>query len=501
MGGIILEQDEKKSPNGELIENVNNEEISSTELIIGEKETALDANITATSSFDESTAQKTALEAELANESSKINTTAENMSLDKVKKSFKFEVPIEELYDKNGDVKTLDENKEIEQVEENPLPDKKAKKAKKRERTKRRGCLNAIIYTILILALSVTIAFFGLSAAADMLGIGKTDSRVDVTIPAGASTLEIATILKKESVINNDYAFRIYVKLKKESGFKEGTYTLNSNMGYDDIISILKNPAKNKLLVHVTIPEGKTMQQIGLILEKAGVCTQQEFLTDVETQLGGYKFANDALIPKNKEGRFYRYEGYLFPDTYDMYQGSTGKSAAQKMFTNFDKKFDATLSARAVEIGMTTDEVITLASIIQAEAGNIKEMSKVSSVFHNRLTNGVKENGNRKLLQSDVTIFYGKRDITTALQQLSQADTKIASAYNTYINEGLPPGPICNPGLDAINAALSLEPSNNYYFVSDPNGVYYYAETYTIHQANVKKAMKIGTARGTNVYK
>ena len=493
-----MEQDEKKSPNGELIENVNNEEISSTELIIGEKETALDANITATSSFDESTAQKTALEVELANEGLEINTTDENMTLDKVKKSFIFEVPIEELYDKNGDVKNLNENKEIEQVVEDPLLDKKAKKARKRERTKRRGCVNAIIYTLLILGLSVAIAFFGLSAAADMLGIGKSDRRVDVTIPSGANALDIATILKKDAVINNDYAFRIYVKLKKESGFKEGTYTLNSNMGYDDIIAILKNPAKNKLLVHVTIPEGKTMQQIGQILEKAGVCTQQEFLTDVEA--GGYKFTNDALIPNDKN-RFYRYEGYLFPDTYDMYQGSTGKSAAQKMLTNFDKKFDATLSARAKEIGMTIDQVITLASIIQAEAGKLDEMKRVSSVFHNRLTNGVKENGNRKLLQSDVTIFYGKRDITNGLKQLTQADTKIVSAYNTYINEGLPPGPICNPGLDAINAALNPEPSNNYYFVSDPKGIYYYAQTYSQHLVNVKKAMKSGTVRGTNVDK
>ena len=125
-------------------------------------------------------------------------------------------------------------------------------------------------------------------------------------------------------------------------------------------------------------------------------------------------------------------------------------------------------------------------------------MATVSSVFHNRLTNGVKEAGGAKLLQSDATVFYVTNDIQPILEQSS---TQIASAYNTYLHQGLPPGPICNPGMDAINAALYPASTNYYYFVTDSNGDYYYASTYSQHVANVKKALQSNAATGTDVYK
>ncbi|MFO7161298.1 MAG: endolytic transglycosylase MltG, partial [[Clostridium] cellulosi] len=180
---------------------------------------------------------------------------------------------------------------------------------------------------------------------------------------------------------------------------------------------------------------------------------------------------------------------------YEFYVDQAPDAVVKKMLKNFETRFDESFRKATQASGMTVDEVITLASIIQAESSNKDQMAKVSSVFHNRLKNGV--NG-KKLLQSDATIFYATRDIEPILPVNS---TNIASAYNTYKHEGLPPGPICNPGLAAIDAALSPADTKYYYFVTDKNGNYYYAETFAKHLVNVRKAENTGKAGGTNVTK
>lgn len=357
-----------------------------------------------------------------------------------------------------------------------------------------RGCLRAAIYGITVTAFSALLAIGILLAACDIFGVLKTDRKIDVKIPNGATAAQIASVLQKDGVIRFAPVFHVYAHFTKASGFHPGIYTLNSSMGYETIISTLKNAANNQQLVKVTIPEGKTMQQIGQILEANKVCSSQDFLTVVEA--GGFNFPLASQIPTTST-RFYKYEGYLFPDTYELYQNSSGKTAAQKMLTNFTEKFDSSMRQKASSMGFTVDQAVTLASIVQTESGKTTEMGKVASVFENRLKNGVKDNGGKRFLQSDATIFYVLRNIKPVL---SQSDTTISSAYNTYKVEGLPPGPICNPGLDAIKAVLNPESTNYYYFVSDSSGNYYYAATYAEHQKNVKKAMKTGSAKGTNVY-
>jgi UPF0755 protein len=395
----------------------------------------------------------------------------------KPKKDFRFSKSIDELYD--------EKSSEEEDINTN---DKGSKKAAKKK-PKKRGRLMAVLYTVLVVAIAGVLAAFALSCFIDMSAIGKADRAINgVTIPKSASVAQIADTLKKDGVIDNNIAFRLYVKFKHESGFQY------SDMSYDDIITELRKPAAQRVEVKVTIPEGKTLQQIDQILTAKNVCTQGEFIAAVEK--GGFKFTYDSQVPNNKN-RFYKYEGYLFPDTYDFYVGSTGKEAAQKFFDNFDVKFTPAMQARAQAIGMTVDQVITLASIIQAEAGPA-QMADVSSVFHNRLANGLKDDGGKKFLQSDATIFYATKDIQPVL---AQASTEYASAYNTYKHEGLPPGPICNPGMDAINAALNPANTTYYYFVTDNNGDYLYASTYTQHAKNVQRALQTNEARGTDVYK
>ncbi|MBR5872694.1 MAG: endolytic transglycosylase MltG, partial [Oscillospiraceae bacterium] len=179
------------------------------------------------------------------------------------------------------------------------------------------------------------------------------------------------------------------------------------------------------------------------------------------------------------------WEGYLFPDTYEFYTNSSPRSVIAKFIDNFNNKITAEYYERMQELGMTLDELITLASIIQSEAAYMDDMEKVSSAFHNRLAPG----SGLPYLQSDVTYFYYTENIEPFVDDEELSD-KYLSAYYTYPNykAGLPVGPICNPGLNAIKAALYPANTNYYYFVTDFDGNFYYAATLSEHETNIIKA-------------
>lgn len=226
----------------------------------------------------------------------------------------------------------------------------------------------------------------------------------------------------------------------------------------------------------LTFPEGYTAYDIAVKLEESNVCSKEEFLTLVNTLNEGDLFYGDI---DNAAGRPFKLEGYIFPDTYEFYLNSSAQSVLDKFLSNADAKFSDEYRARAEELGMTMDEVITLASIIQKESGAESEMRKVSSVFHNRL----KSDGYPKL-QSDVTIQY----IENTVKPYYNDTDEYNDTYNTYKCNGLPTGAICNPGRAAIEAALYPENTDYYYFVTDNNGNYYYASTFAEHQKNCDKA-------------
>ena len=359
----------------------------------------------------------------------------------------------------------------------------------------RKHTLVSVIITMVIIAITGLVAVFLISAFIDYTALNRADKKINIDIPKNSSVVIIAGKLKSAGVIDNQIAFRLYAKLRHVSGLQYGTYTLNTDMSYDEVISELKKSAAKRETVKITIPEGKTLQWIDQKLADSKVCEKNELIE--ACQKSGLKFAFNSQIPAGND-RLYRYEGYLFPDTYYFYTNWTGKAAVQKMLDNFTLKFDDNLKARASEMGMTVDQAVTLASIIQAETGNVKQMSHVSSVFHNRIKNGVAAAGGKKLLQSDATIYYITKENAVFLQQ---ASTNVNSPYNTYTHEGLTPGPICNPGMDAIHAALYPDDTNDYYFVTDSNSNYYYASTYSQHSANVRKALRTNAAGGTDVYK
>lgn len=227
-------------------------------------------------------------------------------------------------------------------------------------------------------------------------------------------------------------------------------------------------------VVTVMFPEGTSVSQIALMLEENGVCSASDFMAEANNPLNleGFSFS----IP-NPDERGFLLEGYLFPDTYEFYRNESASSAIKRFLKNAESKFDAQIREECDKLGFTLDEILTLASIIQEEAGNPSEMYKVSSVIHNRL-----QSKKFPRLQCDVATFYLRDYVKPYVDEVRYEE--LIGLYNTYHCEDLPSGPITNMGIDAVKAALFPERSDWYYFVTDSDGVYYYAETWSEHLEN-----------------
>lgn len=375
--------------------------------------------------------------------------------------------------DPNAPVRLLDEEEEIA---------KPKKKVGKKEKNLT-SCMGGLLYIVSILAVSCVLACIIIISVLDMLAINKSSEQVDVTIPQGASTKQIATILHENDLISHPFIFRVFSKFTHSDGsYQSGVFTLAPKDGYQGIIRSLQSMGE-RATVDVTVPEGLNVLQIGNLLEENGVCTSADFLKALkEGDFSDYDFVKN--IPEIGSGtdhpyRIYRLEGYLFPDTYTFYQECSAETVICKFFDNFETKLDTSLKAAFKAAGLSVDEAVTLASIVQHEADNATDMTKVSRVFHNRL-NDLSE---YPYLQSDVTTEYAGHFI----QNVSQ-DNETFKAYSTYDCVGLPTGPICNPGISALDAVANpckdSDVINCYYFATDLSvepTVTYYSETYSEH--------------------
>ena len=342
----------------------------------------------------------------------------------------------------------------------------------------------AMLCVLVVLALSGFFAIFLLESANDLLGFNKADAQIEVVIPQEAQLGDISSILSEEGVISQPLTFQIYAKLRKMAdSFQPGTYLLNSNMSYDEIMLALKNATNVTETIRLTFPEGMSLYEIAQMLEENKVCDAQAFIDVLQTGDFDYEFIQ--MLPDD-ELRFYRLEGYIFPDTYDFFIGEKPISVAKKFLDAFNARVTSDLYDRMRDLNMTLDEAITLASIIQKEASNSEQMYMVSSVFHNRLERAEFPS---RMLQSDVTINYVENFIKPRLDITNQP---MYDAYNTYVCTGLPVGPICSPGLDAIDAALYPDTSDYFYFLTDKEGRYYYAQTGDEHYRNEREAESAG---------
>lgn len=224
--------------------------------------------------------------------------------------------------------------------------------------------------------------------------------------------------------------------------------------------------------VRIVIPEGFTVTQIAERLEANKVCKKADFLKMVNE----YDFSYYPLVSKidNVSKRAFKLEGYLFPNTYEFYRYMKPQDAIGILL----RGAEANIGDKYKYSGMSTDDIITLASIIEDEAGKKSEMAKVSFVFHNRLKSGMK-------LQADATIFFVEDSIKP---NITGDKNRYNELYNTYKTKALPVGPIGNPGKNALNAAVNPADTDYFYFVTDKNGKYYYAVTFEEHLANCEKA-------------
>lgn len=344
-----------------------------------------------------------------------------------------------------------------------------------------------IIGVIAVLAVCLAALIY---IGCDFLGIGIGKGKnITLEVEKGSSTTAIVNELKESGAINCPFAFRVYSRLKGYDGmYKYGKYEFKNDVGYSAIADKLMYEGEKAETVTVTIPEGTGINDytknvngekvvvpgIATLLEKKGVCTKEDFLG----ALNSAELTSELLKGSNKEEAYYALEGYLFPDTYNFYAYDSkecAKLAVERMIKQTEAKLTEDIYKKAEAKGYSINEILTMASIIQMEAGNnTSEMKDVAAVFYNRLDASASAT-----LGSSPTCYYG--------DSFEEDDGR----YNTYNIKGLPPGPLCSPGIEAINAAL--EPTKNspyYFFVTDSKGNFYFHKTIEEQNATINKLKK-----------
>jgi len=300
---------------------------------------------------------------------------------------------------------------------------------------------------------------------------------VRVDIPSGASLSEIAERLATAGVIRHPFVFRHYgAAAQFDRQVRPGEYEFVAGEPYRRILERLREG--DIIQIKVTIPEGRTRREIAAILHRRLGIDPAEFLRVTE----------DPELLREHAIRSPTFEGYLYPETYFFPTRTTAQDALETMLQRFFTAWTPTHEERARRIGMTREQVLTLASIIEGEALLDAERPRISAVYHNRLRRDM-------LLQADPTVLYALGGIR---RRVFYSDLLTASPYNTYVNRGLPPGPICNPGLQSIEAALSPAPGiNDIYFVAanDGSGRHVFSRTLTEHLAAKRGADRRSEAR------
>lgn len=360
--------------------------------------------------------------------------------------------------------------------------------------------LKAVIYIMSILVISGFLSYFAITAGNDIFAFVKEDTEVSVTIEEGTDIKALGAKLADEGVIKYPRVFSFYAKLRKKDNvaLQAGEYTVSPMMNYDSLIAAFaKSNAAERTTVVVTIPEGYTVDQIiDTLVGKYGLSSEKELKDAIENYDYDYWFVKRLETDKPRYGRKYRLEGYLYPDTYYYFSDSSASAIIYKMLDNFDKKVkdifrgDKTVPGNNYiekidylcgNFGLSFDDIVTIASMVQMEGKYTTEFGTISSVFHNRLKNPSVTNGK---LESDATLQYL---LDKRTEHLTEEHKQIDSPYNTYLYEGLPPGAISNPAQTALIYALYPDDTKYYFFVAGKDGYSLFARTYKEHKQNIAK--------------
>lgn len=332
---------------------------------------------------------------------------------------------------------------------------------------KKKNNLSSFIIAVLVLVLAAVIVFFGYQFVnKEISGDRNINSEAIVYIKDNSDQYTTGQELLLNEIISNETIWSMWMDKHYPSfKYQGGEYYLNSHMSYEEIAQKLKNPDVTHKSVKVCIPEGYNIFKIASTLEENGVCSAKDFL-DACTDKSKYDYSFISEIPDSATIA-YPLEGFLFPATYDFEENENAVSVVDKMLSAFADRITQSWRDYCAENNMTMYELLTLASVVEKETLGEGVAQRIASVFINRLNNG-------QQLQSDVTIDYGNE-----LRAAGFAD-EIVVSYNTYKCAALPSGPICNPGVENIDAVVNHEDTDYFYFFSYNNGAdFYFTDNYT----------------------
>ncbi len=401
-----------------------------------------------------------------------------------------------------------------------PSAKSQVKHKKKRKKSKIGGTTFSFIFISAICLVTIVASVVAISFINDVLAINRKDQVVSVNIPDDATTNQIIDILSENDLIKQKALCKLYFKgisifknlgnisdiyedeeIREEKGksgaLKEalafaktlgeyeyigGMYYVNADIGLEGMLLKFRQIQVETKTIELLFPEGWSIYQIFKKLDEFDVCEFNYLIDALEKSDFSYDFVGDI---KDSSDRTFLLEGYMFPDTYEFFEDSDANTVIRVFLSNFEKKWTEEYAARAEELGLTMDEVITIASIIQREAADKDQMKKISSVVHNRLNHPA----SYPTLGMDSTVNY----ITSFASPYVSAQEKVlfTKTYDTSSVEGLPPGPICNPGVDAIEAALYPDDTDYYFFRHDKYGGIYMAKTFAEHRKNGLEVLRV----------
>ena len=341
------------------------------------------------------------------------------------------------------------------------------------------------VWLAIILVIGVTLGRMLWACAADVLAFGREDKPVTITIYETDTIEDITNKLHQAGLIRYPGLFKLYADLAVDEGeIAPGIWDLNTNYDYHALVNMMSPRSNRPIVEDLLIPEGYTCRQIFALLEENKICTAQ----DIAAYAASGELKEYWFLEGIQRGDAYCLEGFLFPDTYDVYQNSTPREVLDKMLDNFDYRFNEEMKGQIDKLNtnvtggsFSIHEVVIVASMIEKETANNDESPIIASVIYNRLFNW---GDTPAFLNIDASIVYalnGKTDLTTA-------DLQIDHPYNTYKNTGLTPGAIANPGLASLKAALNPASTNYYYYVLNPaTGTHQFSTTLEEHEANVAR--------------
>lgn len=361
---------------------------------------------------------------------------------------------------------------EIDYTDDEDMPEMRDYMPIRFRRYGRVGLGGGVLYALFVISVSILLACFAWLCASDVLALNKEPLNAIVTIdeyvPEGDDPVtelvndeeleikvdidQVADALKNAGIIEYKWLFKLYSQFSHASTkIDPGTFDVSTELDYRALVTALQFGSDNQEITRITFPEGYSLEQIFTLLEENHIARKSELYE----ASANYEFDYDFLeeLPYGDENRL---EGYLFPDTYDFYQGEGPSVAINRFLRNMDSKLTDEVRSEAADRGLSIHELLTVASLIEKEAGSDEERATMASVIYNRLSIGMK-------LQLDSTINYIKG---TSTFDLTNADMEIDDPYNTYLYEGLPPGPICSPGLASITATINPDSTDYWYWYS-----------------------------------